>query len=66
MYLLSNRDYVRNFPSTIKMELISLIKEPFKILLFEDEKIRKFKSIFFAQLDFRRKKFGKYEDNRRG
>jgi rhamnosyltransferase len=57
VYVMSN--YRRDFPSFYTKELLSMWKEIVKILLFEDQKFRKMKSVIKGIVHFKQGRFGK-------
>jgi len=52
------KTYGKNFPSYIRIEKINFIKDVVKVILFEDDKLRKLKFIFFGFSDFKHNIFG--------
>ena len=54
------KEYKHIFPYYYKCERTNNIREFLKVLFFEKDKIKKVRSIFYGNLDYIRKKFGKY------
>lgn len=64
-YITRNRlavldEYKKLYPFYYDCEKTNNIRELLKVLLFEKDKIKKMRSIFYGYLDYKRNKFGKY------
>lgn len=65
-YIIRNRFYIwdkynKVHPNFVRWEKKTTLKEFIKIILFEKSKLLKIKFSIFGYLDFKRKKFGKYQ-----
>jgi rhamnosyltransferase len=65
-YIIRNRLYLWNkykkcFPEYIKYERLATAKEIVKIILFETDKINKFKMMFKGYFDYKNNVYGKYK-----